>query len=431
MKTSIKTLLITISISMLVACNTKEDQITQANDYNQYLSAMKTPNYESAQKEFDFWNQKYKEEPTQYPYLSKIAAANNELFSISGKIDYLIAAEENLKAVNEITNYSESGYLRALAHNYISQHRFKEALELLKKAENNGDNLESSRKMLFDVHLELGNDEIANQYLATFKDFNDFDYIIRLSKWSDHKGNLDEAIQLMEKAKTIAIQSKNKSLQQWVYTNIADYYGHAGRIKDAYQHYLKALELNPRDSYSMKGIAWIVYSQERNPQEAMRIINTISDYHHSPDYYLLKAEINEFQNNTSDKNSNLDTYFAEVQHSAYGNMYNKYNVILYSEDDSKKGKALEIAQKEIENRPTVQSYDLLAWAYFNNGEIQKAMEIADNKVYQKTSEPEVLYHLAEIYKANKVNQKTEMLKKELKGTDFELGPIMADKISLL
>ncbi len=431
MKTSAKIFLFTMGISVLTACNTKEEQTTYPKDYNQYLSAMETPNYESAQKEFDFWNTKYKDEPSQYPYLSKIAGANNELFGLSGKIDYLIAAEENLKVANEKTNYSSSGYLRSLAHNYVSQHRFKEALELLKIAEKNGDNLESTQKMLFDVNLELGNDEAANNYLAGFKDFNDFDYLIRLSKWSDHIGNLDEAIRLMEKARTIAVDSKNKTLQQWVYTNIADYYGHAGRIQDAYHHYLKALELNPTDSYSMKGIAWIVYSHEKNPEEALRIIETISNYHQSPDYYLLKAEISEFQNNEIEKNANLEAYFYEVDKPLYGNMYNKYNVILYSEVDSNKNKALEIAQKEIANRPTVLSYDLLAWAYFNKGEIEKAMQIADNNVYQKTSEPEVLYHLAEIYKANKANTKTEALKAKLAGTSFELGPVTAKKIRLL
>ncbi len=423
--------LIFLSITLLlIGCN-NSDSITNQNDYEAYLYQEDNTDVKKAQTEFDFWFDKLQKNPTQFPYLLKMAAAESQLFQYTGNVDYLINQAIRLKEANEKINYMNSGYLRALARNYISQHKFKEALELLLKAEKNGDNLIATQKMLFDVYLELGNAKQAQVYLSTHKNFTDFDYLIRLSKWSDHNGNLDSAISLMEKAVKISENNKTDDLTQWAYTNLADYYGHAGKIKESYNNYLKALALDPNDSYALKGIAWIVYSHEKNPKQALKIINQITKKHNSPDYFLLKAEIAEYMEDLSEKNKNLEFYFSEIKKEKYGDMYNKYNAILYLEELKKPDLAVQIALKEVENRPTVQSYDLLAWSYFNQGNMDSALEIAKNKLADKTTEPEVLYHLAVIYKSDKQTDKVSELKKELLTASYELGPVMANKIMKL
>ena len=177
----------------------------------------------------------------------------------------------------------------------------------------------------------------------------------------------------MEKAKDIAILNENKYLQIWTYSNLGDLNGHAGNIKKSYDYYLKTLELDPNNSYALKGIAWIVFSHERNTVEAKRIIDNISKNHHTPDFYLIKAEIAEYENNTIAKNENLITYFKMLDAVNYGAMYNKYNALIYADDKRTASRALEIAQIEISNRPTPDSYDLLAWSYYNLGDSKKAL----------------------------------------------------------
>ena len=125
-----------------------------------------------------------------------------------------------------------------MASNYISQHKFKDALNLLSKAEANADRLEGIQKMLFDVYLKLGNYDLAKSYLDTFSDNTDFDFLIRVAKWSDHRSNLDAAIRFLEKAKANAEFSKSPSTKQGVYINLADFYGHHGNIQASYNHFL-------------------------------------------------------------------------------------------------------------------------------------------------------------------------------------------------
>ncbi|MBR9915352.1 MAG: cell surface protein [Algicola sp.] len=410
---------------------TDNSQVTNTDDYNAYLMASNQETLDLANQNERFWSKKLEAAPNQFPYIGKLAATYTSYFSATGDITYLKKAEEELFKVNEITHYNNPSYLKSLAYNYISQHKFKEALEHLEKAEALGERIQETRKMLFDVHLELGNYDKAQAYLNTFENFSDFDYLIRLAKWSDHKGNLDAAIKYMEQAMAIAESSNLKDLKQWSYTNIADFYGHAGAIEKSYAHFLKALELDPNDAYAKKGIAWIVYSHEKNPKEALRILNTVTETYQAPDYYLLKAEIADYMGNQELQKEQLDLYKKAVKNKAYGAMYNAYNVLLYTDENMALDQAITIAKSEVAHRPTPQSYDLLAWAYFNKGNIEKAIEIVDAHVINKTYEPATLYHIAEIYKADGRTNDVKPLKKELLASLYELGPTMEAKINQL
>ncbi len=361
-------------------------------------------------------------------YLYQIAAASSSLFTESGNIFYLKEAEKKLVALNKKTNYSQVGALRGLARNYISQHRFKESLELLKQAELIGEDLNSTQKMLFDVHLELGNVDEAQSYLIKIKDFSDFHYLLRVSKWHDYKGDLASAIKYMEKATDKAIESNNKQLKIWSFTNLADFYGHNGQIKEAYDLYLETLALDPANAYAKKQIAWIVYSHDKNPAEALRILEQLSTQHKSPDYELLKAEIAMFINNDSLKEKALKKYLSKVAAPAYGEMYNQHLAKLYLEEFNDSENSLKYINKELRNRPTPASYNLLSWYYYKNKEYKKALEIVTKHVLNKTFEPEAQYHMAEIFKANGLHKEANQLKKELLESSFELGPVMTSEI---
>lgn len=414
---------------LVIAFSCNSNTVTNSDDYKAYLTT--TMDKDKLMSEAQFLTDKIEATPNQFTHLAKRASAYTKIFNTTGDISYLIKAEDDLIEVIDITGRKFPSYLKSLASNYISQHRFKEALVLLKEAEENGEKLNGTKKMLFDVHLELGNYLYAETYLKDIKNNSDFDYLIRLSKWKDHGGDLEGAIIEMEKATAIAESSNISETKQWAYTNLADFYGHAGRVEESYNLYLKALQLDPNDAYAKKGIAWIAYSYENNPKEALKILNHISSYYDAPDYYLLKAEIAEFLNDKNLKANSMKSYQTSVANAQYGDMYNKYNVMIFTEELLLPERAIEIAKIEVNNRPTPQSYDLLAWSYFKNGNVEKANSIIEKYVDGQTSEPEVLYHIAEIYKAVGKTGKIKALKDELIASIYELGPTMKQKINQL
>ncbi|WP_162128263.1 tetratricopeptide repeat protein [Flavobacterium phycosphaerae] len=426
---AIKTLAVLLFFGLLsTSCDKKQDKITQAKDYDKYLVDDKNQNLAFVKKEIDFWQTKYDKAPNQISYLSILASNYSKLFEITGNIDYLAKAETLLKQSNETYKYSSVGTLRALARNYISQHKFRESLELANKALTIGEGQKETQKLLFDVQMELGNYAAAKKSLDILSDNADFDYLIRAAKWNDHLGDLKTTIALMEKAKGKAEAFNNKYLKIWTYSNLGDFNGHDGNIKKAYEYYLKTLALDPNNSYALKGIAWIVFSYEKDTKEAKRIIDIVSKRHNSPDFYLLKAQIAEYENDSSSKYTNLTAYSKLLKNKHYGAMYNSYNVILFAEEDSTKQRALEIAQEEVEHRPTPVSYDLLAWSYYNLGKKEKALEIVEKYVVGKSFEPKLNYHLAVLYKANNKLNEVNPIKEELMKSTFELGPNLERKI---
>ena len=409
----------------------KTNQVTNKKDYNAYLEVNDNKKLQDINKEIKFWQTKFDVAPNQSSYLITLASQYFQLFEITGKIDDLYKAEKLLLEANEKFVEKNAGIHRAIARNYISQHRFKEALSHLEKAEELGENRIGTNKMLFDVYMELGSYDLAKDKLTAIQDNDDFDYLIRLAKWNDHKGDLDTAISCMEKALKIAEDENNKGLKIWVYSNIGDFYGHAGRINDSYKYYLKTLKEDNNNTYALKGIAWITFSHERNPEQALEIIDHIESKHLVPDLYLLKAEIAEYQNDKVEENKAIKKYNEILTSHDYGDMYNKYNVLLMVENPNQVDNALKIAQKEIENRPTPESYDLLAWSYFKLGEKEKALEIIQKHTINKSFEPHILYHNAEILKANNKTAQIATMKEELLASVYELGPGLESKIKNL
>lgn len=421
MKTTFGYLLSICLTLICFSCETNHSKFaTNKQDYDAYLES---DPIKTTSKYFELWNSKIKPDSLQLLSLGNVASEYSRFFKSTGNIQYLKSAEQCLKKAVDIAAAGKSGYLRALARNYISQHRFKEALVLAKEARELGSGLNETQSLLFDLHMELGNYTLANQYLDSIKNLSDFGYLIRVAKWNDHKGDLNTAIKFMEKAKQKAESSNNQNLKLWSYTNLGDFYGHAGRISDSYQMYLQSLKIDPQNAYAKKGIAWIVYSHERNGEEALRILDAVMQNHEAPENYLLQAEIASYLNKDILQLQALDDYFKKTNNSKdYGVMYNTYNVDFYLSTDIK-NRAYQLAKEEVQNRPTPESYSLLAYSLLHLDQREKAMELINEHVIDATYEPALLQIAAEIYKANGKTEKVIKLKKELLEATYELGPV--------
>ena len=223
---------------LMLSCNQKSDKIIAQKDYNKYLEIKDNKSRDFAQSEINFWQKKYDKVPNQTSYLSLLASNYSKLFENTGNVKYLYKVEALLLQVNKEYHYETVGPIRSLGRNYISQHRFRDALVLANKALAIGEGMKETQKLLFDVNMELGNYTLAEKNLKYLNDSKDFDYLIRVAKWNDHLGDLKTAISLMEKAKDIAISNDNKSLKIWTYSNLGDFNGHAGDIQKSYVYYL-------------------------------------------------------------------------------------------------------------------------------------------------------------------------------------------------
>ena len=193
-------------VMLALACETdqEKDQITEPSDYNHYLSTANRPTFEEALISKDFWSNRLRPDSSGVGELGPLAGTYNLLFQTTGNPKFLRNAEKLYKKGMEISANDKDAFARGLAHNYISQHRFKEAYALLQVTLEGPSNKHQTRLMLFDAAMEVGDYEKAYGYLNKIKNLNDYHYLIRLSKWSDHRGDLENAIHYLEEARTIA-----------------------------------------------------------------------------------------------------------------------------------------------------------------------------------------------------------------------------------
>ncbi len=411
-----------VSLSILASCQQKQS-ITNNKDYSGYLrDGVVVDEVKKINGEISFWQRRLQMDTGSYVNMLKLASNHLRLFKLSGNIQSLRSGDSLLKASSAKLNNKEPEILYSLSQASITQHQFLQAAAYTEVAGKANGDLYTIRLLEFDASMELGKYREAYQSLESLKDKSGFDYLIRKAKWEDYRGNLDEAILLMEKA-FLKIENKNKDLTCWALSNLGDMYGHAGRIQESYQSYLNVLQMDPSNLYCLKGIAWIAYSHDGNTAEAKRILDYILTQTEMPDLKLVLAQIAESEGNTAEKQRLLNEFVATVTKPGYGDMYNKYLIEIYSEEWKEYDRALVLAEKELQNRFTPETCDWVAWTLFNKGDLPKALEYAKGHVYKRTFEPGAVMHTAFIYAANGNNQEAKKMLEECLESSFELGPV--------
>jgi tetratricopeptide (TPR) repeat protein len=377
-------------------------------------------------EEAAFWQKKVITSPEQLTFKSQLAGAHSALFGSTANISDLKQAEFLLQEVLQTQAIPSANTLLSLAHNYISQHRFCEAMDLVSTAYATGAERRACELMLFDLYEELGDDAAQENLLKQLSEKKDFNYLIRLAKYEDGQGRLDRTIELMHQAEKIAESSQQIGLKIWVYTNLADYYGHFGNIVLSKSYFQKALALNPADWYSMKGLAYIAYSYDGNAEGALSILQRIDDDSADPGIKLLAAEINAYTGLQKESAALEQEVANEVSGPAFGHMYNAFlceNYVANNQLD----KAMAIAEKEINLRATPASYDLKAQVLFAKGDIEGARQLSKTHIWNKTFEPHILKNQL-IYFKDVADPYLAQITQELQEAKFELGPWVYQEI---
>jgi tetratricopeptide (TPR) repeat protein len=410
-----------VMVLLISSCSNQNDTITNRKDYVQFLQPS-TTELNKIDRDIVFWSQKLKEDSSHTGAQLKLAGLYSRRFQYSGNIDELVEARKLYEKANRLQKHFTSSTYRQLATLSITQHRFWQAKFYLDSAYRLGDNLAYTLLQQFDAEMELGNVYAAEKYLNRYPQQQSFEVLIRKAKLSDHNGNLDKAIELLEDALTKITLNNNPHEWSWAKSNLGDYYSHANRFTDAYKAYLAVLKEEPQNYHCLKGIAWLAFSKDRNTAAAKEILAFLKQQHPVPDYDWMLAEIAAFEENKTAQINYLASFEQKTTGTQYEAMYNKYLFAMYADEKKDYNKAMQIAQQEIKNRPVPASYDMLSWVYYRKGNYREALRIAEANVENKCFEPDVLYHLALIYKANNQSERYNALLKEVKTAVFELGP---------
>ena len=285
-------LLFLISFFLLFSCN-DEKNIVDRKDLVRFLEKGQHSHLTHIDSEIIYWQKRFIDVPDDIIARTKIAGLYTKRFAYSGRIQEIHMADSLYKLVNHVNRINSYSTYRYLASNCITLHQFQQAEKYIDSALELGDDKMQTRLMEFDIAMELGKIQRAGAALASLPDKKSFEYLIRASKFEDHaKGDLDEAILLMETALVKSKEIQDTSISLWVKSNLGDLYGHANRFEESYHKYVEVLEAYPEYYHALKGIAWLAFSKYRNAalERKYSIIYAMCIRFRIMTYYWLKLQ---------------------------------------------------------------------------------------------------------------------------------------------
>ena len=99
-----------------------------------------------------------------------------------------------------------------------------------------------------------------------------------------------------------------------------------------------------------KGLLGFYIPKKHNTTQACVIIDHLLKNHKVPEYYLLKAEMASYQGDSVQSKEHMQQFFTLANNPLYGEMYNTHKIKALVETDPQQ--ALQLAQREVDNRPT-------------------------------------------------------------------------------
>jgi tetratricopeptide (TPR) repeat protein len=316
----------------------------------------------------------------------------------SGDNSYLDLAEQALKKSLSL-NPQQSGVRRHLAHVLASRHDFEGAAAEAQKAIALDPTDMDAHGVLGDAYLETGKPEQAEQAYKTMMTLKEsLSSYSRRSSMKSLKGDASGAIADLKTAIELGKQEKQpKESIAWAQWQLGAEYYAIGKLAEAENEYLQALETYPKYYRSLAGLAQVRAAQERYP-EAIELyreaINTVP----MPEYVAALGDVHAKSSNQNEARKQYELVEYIGQLSALNKaLYNRELAYFYADHDIKLQQGLELAQRELNNRRDIYAYDVLAWNLFKNGKFAEAREAVNQALKLGTQDAKLHYHAGMIY----------------------------------
>ncbi len=370
--------------------------------------------------EMQFWKKRMDSLPSGMTNEQKYANTLLTRFHLYGDINDVRSADSLMQEVDNHFGKTESPISLTLAGYSILQHQFKTAKDYVWHAKETGCRKYPLLLSSFDVYFELGQYDSAAMMLRMIKGQGDYNYYFRLSKLQHLKGSIDSAIQSMMKA--AGLSNENNYLKQVALSNAADLCIHAGKLQKANNLYMECIRLNAADFHSLMGLGWIALVHDKNDSLANKIFQFAHTKLKSPDPLLKLAQTAENKNDSLLTVKYANAFIADATKPVYGDMYNKYLIDLYTGILHEPSKAAALAEKEIGNRPTPQTYAWYVWSLYADHKPEEAYKMYQQKVSGKPLEGLELYWMGKFMKGLNKGYNAEQFFDAAYNNRYDLDP---------
>lgn len=347
-----------------------------------------------------FWQKRVQNAPSDYISMTYLGQAYWQLARETADVSNYNKAEQALEAALEQNpNYlSASAFLAAVR---FAQHDFSSALELAQQVYAEDDGALLALALIGDAQLELGRYEEASATYEELATLNDSPPVLsRLARLAWLNGDVRSAVTHLTNAAEMAqeLDLRGENLA-WYQFQLGELYFHQGDLEAANEQYLAALNSYPNYYLAMAGQAK-VEAAHGNIDTAISLYNMVVDRVPQPGFiaslgnlYIANEEFGmaEKQFELVDAISDLET--------SQGILYNQQIAKFYADHGRSLDQSLLLAKRELTIRQDVYTYDVLAWALYQNGRYAEAKEAIDQALHLNTPDATFYFHAGMIYDA--------------------------------
>jgi tetratricopeptide (TPR) repeat protein len=341
--------------------------------------------------------------------------------------DYQLAEESLNKSLDLVSaDFSADGALETMAEVCMGEHRFSDALGLAQKALSLGTGDLSPFAIVGDAYADMGEYDKAGVAYArltprdsTLSPRAAYARDSRLSYLKFIAGDTHAAIDLMKTAVTEGVEAQLPSENlAWLYYELGEYETQADDAASADAAYLAALNTHPGDYRALAALARLRANNGRYAeaislyQKAIAVVPMPAFIAELGDLYAKTGNQAEAQ-----KQYALVEYIGLLGHINQV-LHNRDLALFYADHGMKLAESLDLAQKELEVRRDIYTWDALAWALYKNGQMADAAKASEKAMQFGTRDALLLFHAAMI--ADGMGQR-EQARKELSEA-FRINP---------
>jgi Tetratricopeptide repeat len=410
-------------VVVCVSCHPNGDKLVATSFADSLINHYTpSPAIAATQQEMEFWQARVDPRNPGMVSEAKYAGTLVARFHQLGNIGDIKMADSIVRKIDTTFNHKEAGPLLSLVAYSILQHRFAIANSFWLQANAVGLKRYERLTSLFDVSFETGRFDNARIALSQLKAEADYGYYFRRSKIDHLDGNLDSAISAMQQAAALA--GNSLYLRQVALANAADLYIHAGKLQQARDLYLQCIGLNSGDFHSITGLGWIALVHDDNDSVAQRLFDFVASKYALPDPLFKLEQMADAKKDSALQKKYATAFAAAATNPAYGNMYNKYLIELYTGILGQPATAVLIAKSELGNRATPQTYAWYAWSLLRNGEKEAALKIFQQMVSGQPLEGPELYWMGKLMQESGKGYNASEFFKAARKNKYDLSPGM-------
>jgi tetratricopeptide (TPR) repeat protein len=301
----------------------------------------------------------------------------------------------------------------------MGEHRFADALSYAQKALSLGTGDVSPFAIVGDAYADMGEYEKARVAYGrltprdmTLSPRTAYARDSRLSYLRFIAGDTAGAISLMKTAVTEGVEAQLPSENlAWLYYELGEYFTQTGDSASADSAYVAALKTHPGDYRSLAALAKLRANNGRDA-EAIVLYQKAISFVPMPTFIAELGDLYARSGNQTEarKQYALVEYIGLLGHINQV-LHNRDLALFYADHDMKLAEALDLAQKELEVRHDVYTWDALAWALYKSGKLTEAAKASEKAMQFGTRDSLLLFHAGMI--ADALGQQ-EQARSELK-----------------